>query len=141
MEFNFDFFKPKPDLSIDENTFGPRIGRTSEAEQIAFNSSHNGAFCWWTLNSTKIDPIPVYVNQNTRTDTVYSNPESDFGGVIFALLSIPGALLNFLLIAALLKNTKIRQEYLTKTVVSIAMTDFLWSIFWLPIMSLRYATR
>ena len=55
MEFNFDFFKPKPDLSKDEYTFGPRIGRTSEAEQIAFNSSHNGAFCWWTLNSTKID--------------------------------------------------------------------------------------
>ena len=141
MDLNFDFFKPKHDLSKDEITFGPRIGLTSESQKVDFNSSHNGDFCWWTLNSTKVDPWPVYVNQHSRTTVVYADHASNLGGVIFAILSVPGAILNFLLIVALLKNTKIRQEYLTKTVVSIAITDFLWSIYWLPIMSLRYFTR
>ena len=130
MDFNFNIFKSKVKLQDEDDFINPRLGLTDQAWQVEFNSSSNGNFCWWTLNSSEVDTTPAY-----------SNVQSDIAGVVLMLLSIPGAILNFLLIVALLKNTKIRQEYLTKTVVSIAITDFLWNIIWCPVLSLRYFTR
>ena len=131
MELNFNkLFNPEPLPAENDNFFGPRIGVTNQAWTVDFYTTNNGNFCWWTLNSTEVDASPVY-----------SNAVSDLGGVLFMLLSIPGAILNFLLIVVLLKNTKIRQEYLTKTVASIAINDFVWSIFCAPVTSLRYFQR
>ena len=134
MDFNFNIFKSKVNLPEDDDSInlrqGLKRGLTDKAWQVEFNSSSNGDFCWWTLNSSEVDLTPAY-----------SNVQSDIAGVVFMLLSIPGSILNFLLIVALLKNTKIRQEYLTKTVASIAITDFLWNIIWCPVLSLRYFTR
>ena len=130
MDFNFNIFKSKLNLQEDVDLINTRLGLTDQAWQVEFNSSSNGNFCWWTLNSSEVD-----------TTLAYSNVQSDIAGVVLMLLSITGSILNFLLIVALLKNTKIRQEYLTKTVVSIAITDFLWNIIWCPVLSLRYFTR
>ena len=131
MEFNFNkLFNPEPDASNGDDFFGPRISKTNEAWKVDFDSPNNGNFCWWTLNSTEVDTI-----------SAYSNALSDLGGVLFLLLSILGLILNFLLIVVLLKNSKIRQEYMTKTVVSIAINDFCWSILLFPCKSLRFFLR
>ena len=130
MDFNFNIFKSKVKLPEEDDSINLRLGLTDQAWKVQFNSSSNGKFCWWTLKSSEVDTSPAY-----------SNGQSDIAGVVFMLWSIPGSILNLLLIVALLKNTKIRQEYLTKTVTSIAITDFLWNIIWCPVVSLRYFTR
>ena len=130
MDFNFNIFKSKVNLKEEDDVIKPRLGLTDQAWQVEFNSSSNGNFCWWTLNNSEVDTIPAY-----------SNVQSDIAGIVFMLLSIPGSILNLLLIVALLKNTKIRQEYLTRTVASIAITDLLWNMIWCPVLSLRYFTR
>ena len=131
MDFNIKFLEFKKDVS----ETGNRIGYTHMSYKLPLDSSNYYDVCWWTLGS---EPFSFAVNDTTF---VYTETESYIGGVIFALLSIVGAILNFLLIVALLSNSKLRKEYLTKTIVSIALTDFLWSICFLPLFSLHYFQR
>jgi hypothetical protein len=100
--------------------------------KLPFNTSESHDVCWWTLDGESTS-IPV-----NDTTFAYSETERYIAGVIFALQSIIGAVLNFLLIIALLWNYKLRKEYLTKTIVSIAITDFLWSVYFLPQYSLYF---
>ena len=100
--------------------------------KLDFNTSDSNDVCWWTLDG-EINSIPI-----NDTTFAYSDTERYIAGVIFAFQSIIGAVLNFLLIIALLWNFKLRKEYLTKTIVSIAITDFLWSVYILPQYSLYF---
>ena len=82
MDFNFNIFKSKVNLPEDDDSInlrqGLKRGLTDKAWQVEFNSSSNGDFCWWTLNSSEVDLTPAY-----------SNVQSDIAGVVFMLLSIP----------------------------------------------------
>ena len=144
MEFNFFKFRiSSSDSNLNGSHFQSRIGSTANSytldylniEDNKISTSDYHKKCWWTL-----------VNQNvsiTQNDTTfaYSNTESNISGLICTLESIAGSILTFLLIVALLKNNELRKEYMTKTIVSIAITDFLFCVFFLPVMSLHYFAR
>ena len=108
-----------------------RIGLTAHSYKLPQTDSEIHKDCWWTLPN----------DSTNDTSFAYSDGEADAAGVIFGLESVAGILLNFVLIVALLKNAEIRKEYMTTTIISILITDFLFSIFFLPIMSLRFFKR
>ena len=133
--WDFKFFKSNqeepPDLSFREL----RIGKTVQSYKIKLNDSQAHDYCWWTLRGQNVS-----INEN---DTTFAYPDvvADTAGVLFGLEAAVGALLNFVLILALLRNASIRKEYMTKSVVSMLIADLLFSAFWLPIMSLRFVNR
>ena len=134
MDFNFKWFKSdKPQTDFSEN-FGPRLGVTSTAYNISFNSSNYHDVCWWTLEAQS-SSIP-----ENDTTFAYSDITCYIAGAVFGIQSVIGTILNLLLIIALLRNAKLRKEYLTKTIISIVLTDFLWCVYFLPLMSLHYFT-
>jgi hypothetical protein len=134
MDFNFKLFEfDKPQPNVSEN-FGPRLGVTSTAYNISFNSSKYHDVCWWTLEAQSAS-IP-----ENDTTFAYSEITCYIAGAVFAVQSVIGTILNFLLIVALLRNPKLRKEYLTKTILSIVVTDFLWCVYFLPLMSHHYFT-
>ena len=135
MDFNFlslKWIKPKPDFS--EN-LGVRMGDTKGAYNISFNSSNYNDVCWWTLEEQ-----PTSITENDLKDA-YSEVTSYMAGTVTVIQSVIGAILNLLLIIALLKNSKLRTQYLTKSIVSILVTDFVWSVSFLPLMTLRFFAR
>ena len=133
--WDFKFFKSDqeeiPDLSFREL----RIGKTIQSYKIKLNDSQAHDYCWWTLRGTNVS-----ISEN---DTTFAYPDvvADTAGVLFGLEGAVGVLLNVVLISALLRNSSIREQYMTKTIVSILISDFLFSGFWLPIMSLRFVNR
>ena len=78
---------------------------------------------------------------DNSTDYCYSDAESILGGLGATLEAIAGSILNLLVIVALIKNSHIRKEYMTRAIVSLASTDFLFSIVTLPMLAHRYFTR
>ena len=131
MDF-FGSFKPNLNFinDVPERDIVQRLADTMDSLKISsidFPSHGSHEHCWWTL-------------QTNFTDTIfaYSDLESNAAGVIFTLQSIAGSILNFLLILALLRNPKIRKECLTLTIVSITITNFIWCVYVLPIMSMHF---
>ena len=119
------------------NELESRIGKTHEAFQVGIDSDGYYDQCWWTLNDTN----ETASTAPSKTASVYSEAEAGFATAVFALFSVVGAVLNFLMIIAIVKNKKFRKEYLTPTLVSILVTDFVFSIYYLPIMSSSYYIR
>ena len=68
---------------------------------------------------------------------VYTDAQSIISGLIAALMSTAGTILNLLVILAILNNSKLRKDYLTPAIVSLASTDLVFSLAWLPFESLR----
>ena len=66
---------------------------------------------------------------------LYSEVESISAGIVTAIQSICGTILNFLVILALIRSEEIRKEYFTPTIISIAIANFIHSIYTLPILS------
>ena len=112
-----------------------RIGKTHESFQVEIDSNGYYDQCWWTLENETSLTAP------SKTASVYSEAEAGFATAVFALFSVVGAVLNFLMIIAIVKNQKFRKEYLTPTLVSILVTDFVFSIYYLPIVSSSYYIR
>ena len=131
----FKFFKSYANHESDSSLASRMIGLTDQSYKVQLNNSDNHDYCWWTLRGQNVS-----ISEND-TSFAYSDVEANLGGVIFGLESAAGTLLNFVLIVALLKNSEIRKEYITKTIISILITDFLFSIFFLPIQSLRFFKR
>ena len=135
MDFNFGslkLLKPKPGISED---FGFRLGNTKGAYNISFSSSDFNDVCWWTLEAQSAS-----IMQNDST-AVHSDVTSYIAGTVTAIQSVIGVILNLLLIIALLKNSKLRTQYLTKAIVSILVTDLIWCVSILPMFSLRFFAR
>ena len=132
--WDFKFFKSNEE-EISDLSFGSRIGLTVQSYKIKLNDSQAHDYCWWTLRGTNVS-----ISEN---DTTFAYPDvvADTAGVLFGLEGAVGVLLNVVLISALLRNSSIREQYMTKTIVSILISDFLFSGFWLPIMSLRFVNR
>ena len=105
--------------------------------RLELNTSNFFEWFWIKYNATYNDPQLHLLN----TSYVYPEIESNFAGVGFALESIVGTILNLLVILALQRNSDFRKEYLTPSIVSIALTDLLHSVFTLPILSLHFFTK
>ena len=131
----FKFFKSYASNESDSWLASRMIGLTDQSYKVQLNNSDIHDYCWWTLRGQNVS-----IAEND-TSFAYSDVEANLGGVIFGLESAAGTLLNSVLIVALLKNSEIRKEYITKTIISILITDFLFSVFFLPIQSLRFFKR
>ena len=111
------------------------------------NPTHDHSFCYYRtpINSSdlsfdhcwmKVDFQTNSTVLNSRNpDLVYSVTETTLGGVISTILSICGILLNSIIIFGIARTPDLREEYLTPTIFSIALTDWIFSIINLPIQA------
>ena len=113
----------QPRIIFDNNT-PPQL----DYYNVTSNSSRYFDTCW--MKDRSID-----------TSYVYSETESIIGGTLSTFVSIGGAILNFLVILVYLRSSNLRREYLTPSVVSIAITDLLFSAYPAPVMALGYFGR
>jgi hypothetical protein len=77
----------------------------------------------------------------TNTSFLLSENETTTAGILFALVSIPGAILNLLVISAIITSPELRKEYLAPSIASITVTDFLFSVYVLPTTSVHNLKR
>ena len=61
--------------------------------------------------------------------------------MLATLVSIPGIILNCLIMLAIIKSPNLRKEYLAPSVASITATDFLFSVYVLPTTSRHHLRR
>ena len=101
-------------------------------KEFHLNSSSYFDKCWYRADSSS-SPID--------TRFVYIEPVSIAAGFLYCTESAVGAILNFLVIIVLLKSKTLRKEYLSPSIINIALTDFLYSIFVLPVQCLRFYMR
>lgn len=78
---------------------------------------------------------------DNSTAYCYSDTESVLAGLGATIEAIAGSILNLLVIVALVKNSNLRKEYMTRAIVSLAITDFLFSIVTLPMLAHRYFSQ
>ena len=106
---------------------------------ININSTVSRYFdsCWM-----RIDPS-MDSSKAFSTDPRLVQPEWSLigDGVLYMFLSIAGVIMNSLIILAIIKSSKIRKEYLCPTIMSLASSDFLFSIYVAPAISLRGFTK
>ena len=118
---------------------GERFGlaKTSQAVLVLMDSDGFYDECWWTETKT----FNTYLQSANETASVYPEIGTTLASVYFSMLSVVGSVLNFLMIISLLKAPAFRKEYLTPTLVSISIGDFILSIYVLPILSSSYYIR
>ena len=78
---------------------------------------------------------------DNKTEYVYSEAVSMVGGFGALMTGIVGSTLNLLVIFALLNTPSLRKEYLTPFMVSLALTDLLFSAIALPMRAVSYFIR
>ena len=71
-------------------------------------------------------------------DYGYSDIVSMIGGLGSVFTGILGFTLNFLVILTLMKTRSLRTEYLTPSIISLCMTNFLFSAISLPMEAVSY---
>lgn len=104
---------------------------------VPLNSSDYFEMCWMN-----IDPKdPTLALNSTNPNYVYPVTASFIAGFVTAIQCIGGTILNLLVILALFRSTDLRKEYLTPSIMSIAVTDLMFSIYMMPIMAFTYFTR
>ena len=97
------------------------------------------------LTDAHMDICYLKVDMNSdlddSTDYCYSNVESILAGLGATFQAIAGTILNLLVIVALLKTTNLRKEYLTPAIISLSVTDLLFSVITLPALAHRYFSQ
>ena len=96
---------------------------------VNLTTSDYNDYCYLKVDGNKLNNI---------TDYCYSHAESLIAGVGATLQSVAGVALNILVILALLKTKSVRNEYITPPIVSLIVTDLLFSMFTLPMLAARY---
>ena len=96
---------------------------------VNLTSSDYNDYCYLKVDGNKLTNI---------TDYCYSRAESLIAGVGATLQSVAGVTLNILVILALLRTKSVRNEYITPAIVSLIVTDLLFSMFTLPMLAARY---
>ena len=97
-----------------------------------------------TLNNSEYNQrcyLKIGKGLDNSTDFVYSEAESILAGIGAFAQGTAGFTLNFLLIYVSLTTPKIRKEWLTPYILSIAATDILWSGVVAPLLAIKYFTR
>ena len=104
--------------------------------EVPFNSSKYFTTCW-----IKIDPASNSSSlQSIDPSFAFSSTESLIAGLVNAFQSTGGTILNLLVFLAVLRSPKLRKEYLTPSIISIATTDVLFSLYTLSVHSLHWFT-
>ena len=96
---------------------------------VNLTASDYNDYCYLKVDGNKLSNI---------TDYCYSYAESLIAGVGATLQSVVGVTLNILVIIALLRTKSVRNEYITPAIVSLIVTDLLFSMFTLPMLAVRY---
>ena len=109
----------------------------SKCQKVQLDTSAYFKECWMKNNSI-LDSLQLPIDDPSF---IYSEAESIMASAVITFQSIGGAILNFILIVALLRNAVLRKGYLTPIIISIAVSDFLHSVYTLPILSLHYLTK
>merc|ERR1712126_67098 len=78
---------------------------------------------------------------STNPALVYSEEATVLGGVISIILCVCGLILNSVVIFVIAKSPELQKEYLTPTIISISLTDWIFSIINLPIQANFFITR
>ena len=78
---------------------------------------------------------------SNETGWIYTAGQSIASSNVLMLLSVTGMFLNSLVILALVKTPSLRKEYLTPFIISLAVTDLIFSTFSLPMLAIRFAMR
>ena len=106
-------------------------------QNIPLNPSNTSKYfetCW-----IKIDPaINITASGLPDTSFVFSMSESYAAGIVNAIQSVIGVILNTLVIVALLRNSELRQQPLTPSIISISITDLLFSGFILSVTTIHW---
>ena len=127
---------------IDEDDIGHQswfnISNMSEGKNISHYQLVDLRNAFMTECYLKVD---MRSRLDNSTDYCYSDAESILGGLGATLEAIAGSILNLLVILALIRNAHIRKEYMTRAIVSLATTDFLFSIVTLPMLAHRYFSQ
>ena len=106
--------------------------------EFQINSSEYFEKCWMRVNSS----IDVSLFQsNMSADYVYSEMESIIAGILYAIISLGGLIMNFLIIVVLLGSRRLRKEYIRPTIISIAFNNFSYSLYTLPVQSIHFFMR
>ena len=82
------------------------------------STTGNTDTCWMRCDNS----LPT--SNVTDLSSVLSDSETIASGIIRTLISIPGTILNVLVLLAIIRNQHLRKEYITPSIASIAMTDF-----------------
>ena len=76
-----------------------------------------------------------------KADFWLPEPYSNMAAFVAASQSIIGAVLNTLVIISLIRNPELRKGYLTPLIVSIAVTDLLFSVIACPVLAMFLSVR
>ena len=101
------------------------------------NTSKYFECCWLMVDPKK----SIEAIESKDPSFVYSMAESTVSGLLAMLLSIVGAILNFLVICAIRRSRALRKEYLTPSILCLSIIDFVFSVYILSVRSLLGFTR
>lgn len=99
---------------------------------VKINTSEYFDYCWLKVAPSSTDPVV----RSTDPSYVYSNTESFLLGIENIPLGVVGSVMNLLVILATLRSCELRKEYLTPSILSLALNDFIFSITFFPITSI-----
>ena len=102
-------------------------------ENVPIQTSNYFKTCW-----IKIDAESNITEQRSDTNFVYSNTESAIAGFLYGLESFFGAILNILVIIVLLRCAKLRKEYLSPCIISVAFNNYIYCMYPLLVQSLQF---
>ena len=113
---------------------------TDMSQYDGINISH---YCRTNLADNRTCYLKVDQNSDlsNSTDYCYSEGESILAGLGATFQAVVGTVLNLLVIVALMKNTHLRKEYLTPAIISLTVTDLLFSVVTLPALAHRYFSQ
>ena len=100
-------------------------------------SGINGS-CWMTCYPSF---SPLYSPNGTDLEIRISEEEATLNGIAATIIRIPGSILNFLVILAVMRSPDLQTEYLAPSVASITITDLLYSLYVLPSTALHQFKR
>ena len=99
---------------------------------ISFNASKYFTTCWTTSGEEYAE------TENLGMSSLYSKTTLAAAGTVIGIESFAGVILNAIILIILIKNSELRNEYLTPSIISIALTDFLFCLIGLPVLSLHF---
>ena len=102
------------------------------------STTENIETCWFYCDSSFSTST---FHKATDLGLTVTEEESLAAGMTALITSIPGTILNFLVILAIIRSQVLRKEYLTPSIASIATTDLLFSIYVLPIAAHHHFKR
>ena len=106
-------------------------------DEIPLNYSGYFNTCW-IKNDLEVNSSFL---QSNDTRFVYSDAESITAGILHTFESIAGIVLNFFVFMAVVRNKGLRKEYFTPFIVSMAISDFIFSAYPVTLIAIGYFIR